>query len=268
RLERGAARSGDRPRHRPDGVHPRCHRRASAHRRTPVAVHRRLRRLPARTPPRGKPLHQPGLVAHRRAGSRPRQRADPASRRLLLVRSCRHRGTAALRHRTRWRRLHALHHAQPRPQRPAGRRDSRRTRDHHDRTAGSRRTNTTGVTVATLLYRLGRFAYRRAWIVIGAWVLALAAILGGGFALGGQMQESFVIPGTESQSALDRLASVFPQVAGASAQVVSVAPDGASVDDEQYQDAIEKMATDIRRIDGINSVLTPFDEYAGTAVSD
>jgi RND superfamily putative drug exporter len=122
--------------------------------------------------------------------------------------------------------------------------------------------------VATLLYRLGRFAYRRAWIVIGAWLLALAAILGGGFALGGQMQESFVIPGTESQSALDRLESVFPQVAGASAQVVSVAPDGASVDDEQYRNAIEKMATDIRRIDGINSVLTPFDEYAGTAVSD
>ncbi|MHA6667438.1 MMPL family transporter [Homoserinimonas sp. A447] len=122
--------------------------------------------------------------------------------------------------------------------------------------------------MATLLYRLGRFAYRRAWLVIGAWMLALLAILGGGFALGGQMQESFAIPGTESQSALDRLESVFPQVAGASAQVVSVAPAGASVDDPEYREAIEEMAADIRRIDGINSVLTPFDEYAGTAVSD
>jgi RND superfamily putative drug exporter len=122
--------------------------------------------------------------------------------------------------------------------------------------------------VATLLYRLGRFAYRRAWLVISAWILALLAILGGGFALGGQMEESFAIPGTESQSALDRLESVFPQVAGASAQVVSVAPDGATVDDADYRAAIEEMAHEIRDIDGINSVLTPFDEYAGTAVSD
>ncbi|HEU4807673.1 MAG TPA: MMPL family transporter [Homoserinimonas sp.] len=122
--------------------------------------------------------------------------------------------------------------------------------------------------MATLLYRLGRFAYRRAWLVIGAWLLALLAILGGGFALGGQLQESFEIPGTESQSALDRLESVFPQVAGASAQVVSVAPAGASVTDERYREAIEEMADEIRGIDGINSVLTPFDEYAGTAISD
>ena len=122
--------------------------------------------------------------------------------------------------------------------------------------------------MATLLYRLGRFSFRRAWLVIGAWLLALAAILGGGFALGGQMQESFVIPGTESQSALDRLESVFPQVSGASAQVVSVAPDGASVSDAGYRKAIEEMAAEIRGIDGINSVITPFDEYAGTAISD
>jgi RND superfamily putative drug exporter len=122
--------------------------------------------------------------------------------------------------------------------------------------------------VATLLYRLGRFAYRRAGLVIGAWLLALAAVLGGGFALGGQMQESFAIPGTESQSALDRLESVFPQVAGASAQVVSVAPEGASVSDPDHRAAIEEMAAAIRGIKGINSVVTPFDEYAGNAISD
>ena len=122
--------------------------------------------------------------------------------------------------------------------------------------------------MATLLYRLGRFSFRRPWRVIGVWFILLAALLGGGIALGGQSQESFVIPGTESQEALDRLEAVFPEVAGASAEAVYVAPEGASASDPAYQAAIERMATAIARIDGINSVTTPFDEYAGKQLSD
>ena len=122
--------------------------------------------------------------------------------------------------------------------------------------------------MATLLYRLGRFSFRRPWRVIGVWFVLLAALLGGGIALGGQSQESFVIPGTESQEALDRLEAVFPEVAGASAEAVYVAPDGASASDPAFQAAIERMATAIARIDGISSVTTPFDEYAGKQLSD
>ena len=76
--------------------------------------------------------------------------------------------------------------------------------------------------MATLLYRLGRFSFRHAWRVIGVWALLLFASLGAGVGLGGQFQESFAIPGTESQQALDRLEAVFPSVAGASATVVVV----------------------------------------------
>ena len=122
--------------------------------------------------------------------------------------------------------------------------------------------------MATLLYRLGRFSFRHPWRVIGVWFVLLAALLGGGIALGGQSQESFVIPGTESQEALDRLEAVFPEVAGASAEAVYVAPEGASASDPAYQAAIERMATEIARIDGISSVTTPFDEYAGKQLSD
>jgi RND superfamily putative drug exporter len=85
--------------------------------------------------------------------------------------------------------------------------------------------------VATLLYRLGRFSYRRAWTVIGVWLVLVIGVLGGSAALGGQTQESFAIPGTESQTALDRLDAVFPAVAGASAQAIVLAPKGAAVTD-------------------------------------
>ena len=121
--------------------------------------------------------------------------------------------------------------------------------------------------MATLLYRLGRFSFRRAWIIIGIWIVLIGTVLGGGLALGGKSADSFVIPGTESQEALDRLSAVFPQVAGASVQVVSEAPDGASVNDADVRAAIEEQATAIEKIDGVETVVTPYNEYAGYAIS-
>jgi RND superfamily putative drug exporter len=121
--------------------------------------------------------------------------------------------------------------------------------------------------LATLLYRLGRFSYRRGWMVIGVWVVLLIAILGGGIALGGQTQESFAIPGTESQNALDKLDAVFPSVAGASAQAVYEVPAGASVNDAPYKAAIEKMATTIEKIPGVDTVISPYSPYAGKAIT-
>ncbi|MCD2442558.1 MMPL family transporter [Agromyces sp. SYSU K20354] len=122
--------------------------------------------------------------------------------------------------------------------------------------------------MALLLHRIGRFAYRRAWLVIVAWVLALGAVLGVGLGLGGQLKDSFAIPGTESQTAIDQLAAVFPQTAGASAKAVVEAPDGSSVDDVPYRDAITDMESALEDVDGVVSVLGPFDEFAGKQVSD
>ena len=112
--------------------------------------------------------------------------------------------------------------------------------------------------MATILYRLGRFSFRRPWRVIVTWLVLLVAVIGGGIALGGQSQESFVIPGTESQQALDRLEAVFPEVAGANAEAVFVAPEGHLVTDTAYENAIKSMATAIRDVPGINSATTPW----------
>ncbi len=120
--------------------------------------------------------------------------------------------------------------------------------------------------MATLLYRLGRFSYRRAWRVIGVWVFLLVATVGAGVSLGGQFQESFAIPGTESQEALDRLEAVFPSVAGASATVVVVAPDGSSIPEEEA--VIEQLTAALGRVDGVDSAVSPFSEYAGRAITN
>ena len=53
--------------------------------------------------------------------------------------------------------------------------------------------------MATLLYRLGRFSARRAWLVIVAWVVILG-LAGGAFALfGGTLTSAVSIPGTATQ---------------------------------------------------------------------
>ena len=122
--------------------------------------------------------------------------------------------------------------------------------------------------MATLLYRLGRFSYRRARLVIIAWLLVFAAAIGGGLALGGQTDETFSIPGTESQVALDQLDALFPAVSGASAQAVVVAPDGSAVTDPALREQIGTLERALSTVDGVDSVLGPFDEFADGQVSD
>ncbi|MFT4030635.1 MAG: MMPL family transporter [Protaetiibacter sp.] len=119
--------------------------------------------------------------------------------------------------------------------------------------------------MAILLSRIGRFAYRRAIPVLAAWILVAAAAIAGGLALGGTMRDSFEIPGTESQEAIDRLAAVFPQTAGASAQLVVHSTD-ASI--ESLRDRIEAVVDELGDIDGVESAVSPFSEYATDAISD
>ncbi|HEY5319977.1 MAG TPA: MMPL family transporter, partial [Galbitalea sp.] len=121
--------------------------------------------------------------------------------------------------------------------------------------------------MATLLYRLGRFSYRRPWRVLGVWLVLLVGILGGGVALNGHTSESFAIPGTESQQAIDRLAAVFPSAAGASAQVVVRAPSGTTITADAYKAPIGELVTKLSQVKGVQTVVSPFDKYASDAVS-
>ena len=94
-------------------------------------------------------------------------------------------------------------------------------------------------------------------------------VLGGLAAVGAEeFDESFSLPGTESQTALDSLSRTFPQASGTTAQVVVVAPDGASVRDPEIRAAIEQAAEGYSGIDQIEQALSPFDEFARGVISD
>jgi RND superfamily putative drug exporter len=80
--------------------------------------------------------------------------------------------------------------------------------------------------MATYLYRLGGWAYRRRRRVLAAWILVVALVGAAAATFGGQTDNSFTVPGTESQRAQDLLEKKFPGAGGASARVVYKAPEG------------------------------------------
>jgi putative drug exporter of the RND superfamily len=122
--------------------------------------------------------------------------------------------------------------------------------------------------VSTLLYSLGRWSYRHPWRVLLGWVLLLAlAGAGAGLFMKGT-DNSFTIPGTESQAGLEQLNRTFPQVSGTNAQFIVVADDGQSVTGPPYRDAIGDAIADIEDLDGVLAVTDPFDDMISGSISD
>ncbi|MEU2596458.1 MMPL family transporter [Streptomyces hirsutus] len=120
--------------------------------------------------------------------------------------------------------------------------------------------------MATLLYRLGRFAFRRRHFTALFWValLALAGVGAAGAPVAGN--SSFSIPGTEAQKAFDVLEERFPGASadGATARVVFKAPAGEKMTDAGnkaiVRDTVEELS------DG-SEVARVTDPYQGGGVS-
>ncbi|GAA3198120.1 MMPL family transporter [Dactylosporangium siamense] len=88
--------------------------------------------------------------------------------------------------------------------------------------------------MATLLHRLGAFAARRRWTVLGVWAAVLVAVGVSAAAFAQPTTSAITIPGTESQRAIELLATKFPGTGGASARIVVAAPKGHTLDEADY----------------------------------
>jgi RND superfamily putative drug exporter len=122
--------------------------------------------------------------------------------------------------------------------------------------------------VSSILYSIGRWAFRARKLVISLWIVLLVA-LGGGAALFNQgTDNSFSIPGTESQEALDTLSRTFPQVSGTSAQLVVVAPKGDSVHESNIQQPVTEAVADLKKLDGVSGVTSPYGDSVKGSISD
>ena len=74
--------------------------------------------------------------------------------------------------------------------------------------------------MSSLLYRLGRYSARRPWRMIGAWLLIAVALIGASSSFGRDLDDTFAVPGLDSQDALDLLQGVQSDAAGLTARIV------------------------------------------------
>src|SRR4051812_23379660 len=116
--------------------------------------------------------------------------------------------------------------------------------------------------MATLLHRIGRFAFGRRGVVASAWFVLLAVLAGVLLTLGSAPTSSVTIPGTESQRALEALAQEFPQASGASGSVVVRAPEGQTVVAPASKAVIDGVVARAADVPGVVGALGPFDTKA------
>ncbi|MER5752292.1 MMPL family transporter [Streptomyces sp. NPDC002088] len=120
--------------------------------------------------------------------------------------------------------------------------------------------------MATFLYKLGRFAFRRRHFVALIWVALLTLAGVGAASAPAAGSSSFSIPGTEAQKAFDLLEQRFPGMSadGATARVVFKAPSGEKMTDADNKATVEKTVKELS--DG-SEVVSAADPFKANAVS-
>jgi RND superfamily putative drug exporter len=122
--------------------------------------------------------------------------------------------------------------------------------------------------MATLLYRMGRGAFRWRWLVVALWIGVLAAVGIGASRAHLGSDTGLAMPGTESQQAADLMKSRFAGAGGggATAQLVFVAPGGQKVTATADKAAIERIVAEIGSGPQVAGATSPF--RAGTVSKD
>lgn len=118
--------------------------------------------------------------------------------------------------------------------------------------------------MANLLYRLGRFSYQRRRLVAAVWAVFLVLLGVGALTLGGKTTNTFSIPGTESQRALDALKTELPAASGSSATVVVKAPEGKTLADPAVKAAV---GTTVAKVAKVPEVIGAVDPFTSKAIS-
>ncbi|MEV6794950.1 MMPL family transporter [Streptomyces sp. NPDC051320] len=121
--------------------------------------------------------------------------------------------------------------------------------------------------MATYLYKLGRFAFRRRRYVVLVWVALLALAGFGASSAATATSSSFSIPGTEAQKAFDLLSQRFPGASadGATARVVFKSPAGEKMTDAGNKAEVTNVTKELRR--SSQQIASVTDPYAAHAVS-
>ncbi|MCL2465366.1 MAG: MMPL family transporter, partial [Micrococcales bacterium] len=121
--------------------------------------------------------------------------------------------------------------------------------------------------MSSILDRLGHRAFRARRLVLAMWVVVLVLAGAGAAFLSDGTDDSFRLPGTQSGTALERLAETFPQFAGTSAQLIAVAPPGVTVTDAAVRGPVSAAVSAAAAVSGVAVVTDPYTSSPAGAVS-
>lgn len=111
--------------------------------------------------------------------------------------------------------------------------------------------------MAELLFRIGRFAARRHWTVIGAWLglLALSAVTYVSFA--GALSSNITLPDTPTTQVSQQLERDFEGTGGGSGSIVAETTDGSAFSAAQQRDLVA-LFDQVAGVDSVADVSDPF----------
>ena len=110
--------------------------------------------------------------------------------------------------------------------------------------------------------KLGRFAFRRRWFVLGAWVTALVTVFALVGAIGASSDSSFSIPDSESKSGFDTLDEYFGGAgSGRSGTIIFRTEQG--VDDPEVVAAMTELFDEVAAIEGV-TLTSPYSPAGAT----
>ncbi len=116
--------------------------------------------------------------------------------------------------------------------------------------------------MSNYLYRLARFAFRRRRLVLAVWLAAAIAAIAIALVSGGKTNDTFTIPGTESQNAAAVLSARLPAFSGGQSTIVfAITPGTAKVTDPAAKAAIESAMAKLTSIPQVSAVTNPFQSH-------
>ncbi|MCY4618190.1 MAG: MMPL family transporter [Chloroflexi bacterium] len=110
------------------------------------------------------------------------------------------------------------------------------------------------------------FVAEHPWRVVAMWILLVVVAVVAVRNLGGTLTDSFVVPGTETQSAVDLLEERYPARSGSELAAVFHTPNG-TIQGDEAQSAIQAFALQVADVDEV-AVVFPPEQRQGSLSAD
>ena len=112
--------------------------------------------------------------------------------------------------------------------------------------------------MASMLYRMGRFSASRPWTVIGAWLATAVIVITASGLWGRELEDTFAVPGLDSQRAIELLSAGQSDRAGLTAHVAATPLDGtAFAESDESERALAELRNDLLALPNVLAASDP-----------